>query len=450
MEFDIARQIARFTAGSDDPRDVAGRVLEGIASAPDEAIFVLTTARRAADEAAASATRYQDGHDIGLLDGVPIAWKDLFDLKGEVTRAGSHTLGNTPSEEDALLVHRLAQAGAVTVGKLNLTEFAFSVLGLNPHFGTPRNPWSDEPRVPGGSSSGCGTAVARGLVPIAVGTDTSGSIRVPAAFNGVVGFKPSSQRWPLDGCFPLSETLDTAGVICGTLSDAIVVDAAARGIRAPELRRGTIQGVHIVVPSNAVWDGTETAVRMNAEAALVRLADAGAKVEHRAIPTLDAVLALNERYGTLVTLEAYRLHAHRLATDAACIDRQVFARMIRGADIDAEAEAAIRAARLCLTAELEALFDGGTLLAFPTVPHVAPLLVPLETDDALFAATNMRTMRNTALGNFLDWCSVSIPSGSDQRGLPTALMLSSGPGRDNHLLAAALAAEPLIRPALNH
>ena len=183
----------------------------------------------------------------------------------------------------------------------------------------------------------------------------------------------------------------------------------------------------------------------NTEAALRRLSDAGALVERRDLPVLDSVLALNARYGTLVALEAYRLHEARLATDAARMDRQVAARMLAGAAIGPDAEAAIRAARDELIAELDHVFDGNTLLAFPTVTHTAPRLTALETDDALFAATNMATMRNTMLGNFLDWCSVSIPSGTDELGLPTALLLSGGHSRDDHLLAAAFAAERWVR-----
>ncbi|QXQ07416.1 amidase [Sphingosinicellaceae bacterium] len=440
-----AQQFAMFADGSADPRLIAHRALERIADVDDASIFVLTTPDRAAQEAAASAARHRDGRPLGMLDGIPVAWKDLFDLKGEVTRAGSRILPNAPADDDALLVQRLSRAGAVSVGKLNLTEFAFSVLGLNPHFGTPRNPWSDEPRVPGGSSSGCGVAVARGMVPVAIGTDTSGSVRVPAAFNGVVGFKPSGGRWPLEGCFPLSKTLDTAGVLCRTLLDAINVDAVARGVEAASPREAGIAGLRLVVPNNAVWQDCEAGVRANTEAALRRLSDAGALIERRDLPALDAVLALNARYGTLVALEAYQLHKARLASDSARMDRQVAARMLAGAAIGPAAEATIRGARDQLIAELDHVFDGDTLLAFPTVTHTAPRLAALETDDALFAATNMATMRNTMLGNFLDWCSVSIPSGTDELGLPTALLLSGGHGRDDHLLAAAFAAEPWVR-----
>ena len=443
---DRAGMSIRMRSSPARPLEAVGHDLDRISALDDRAIFVRTTPARAMEEASASAQRHDAGHALGPLDGVPIAWKDLFDLRGEATRAGSIVLEDVPAERDAELVRRLAEAGAVTVGKLNLTEFAYSVLGLNPHYGTPPNAHGgSEPRVPGGSSSGCAVAVALGLVPIAIGTDTSGSVRVPAAFNGVIGFKPSGGRWPLDGCFPLSRTLDTAGVLCRTISEAIIVDAAARDVGAPSMGSGGIAGLRLVVPTNVVWGETEAAVLNNGEAALRRLADAGAIVERRPVPILDAVLELNARLGMLVAAEAFRLHEGRLARHADRMDRQVATRLKAGAAIDANAEAEIRAARGRLIAELAPVFNGDTLLAFPTVPHTAPRLAGLDTDDELFAATNKKTMRNTMLGNFLDWCSVSVPSGFDDQGLPTALLLSGGPGRDDHLLASALAAEPLVR-----
>ncbi len=445
--FSIVEIAARFAAGEIDPVAEARQTLAAIAACDDPAVFTATTPRRALHEAEASALRHREGRPRGLLDGIPMAWKDLFDLEGEVTRAGSRVLDEGPAPRDALLVQRLAEAGAVTVGKVNMTEFAYSGLGLNPHYGTPVNPWSrDEPRVPGGSSSGSGVAVARGLVPVAIGTDTGGSVRIPAAFNGIIGFKSSGGRWPMAGGFPLSLTLDTAGVLCPSVPDAIIVDAAARGLAMPNLGQHDLAGFRLVVPTNAVWEGVEHAVAANFEAALGRLAARGVRIDRRAVPALDAVLGLSARHGALAAFEAYQLHKDRLATDApARMDRRVVARLRSGAAIGVEAEAAIRAARPHLIADLAPLFDGGTLVAFPTVPHVAPKIARLEADDDLFNVINLKTLRNTMLGNFLDWCGVSVPSGFDAQGLPTAFLLSGGPGQDTMLLAAARTAEPSIR-----
>jgi aspartyl-tRNA(Asn)/glutamyl-tRNA(Gln) amidotransferase subunit A len=443
-----ALQLAALIAGGlSSPRDIAVHTLSAIAAASDRAVFTATTPDRAGREAAASSLRHEEGRPLGLLDGVPIAWKDLFDLQGEVTRAGSRVLDDGPAAADAALVQRLAAAGAVTVGKVNMTEFAYSGLGLNPHYGTPVNPWSwDEPRVPGGSSSGSAVAVALGLVPLAIGTDTGGSVRIPAAFNGLVGYKSSGSRWPMAGGFPLSTTLDTAGILCRTVVDAVIVDAAARGLAAPDLRRRAIAGLRLVVPTNVVWDGIEPGVAANFEAALARLVAAGATVERRPVPALDEVFALGTRHGALAAVEAYRLHRERLASDAPeRMDPRVVGRLRAGGRIGPESEAAIRAARAQLIAEAAQLFAGGALVAYPTVPHVAPPIAALEADDDLFAAANLKTLRNTLVGNFLDWCGVSIPTGLDGQGLPTALLLSGGPGEDEALLATALTAEPLIR-----
>lgn len=446
---------ATMAGGAATASAIVDATLDGIAAQPDRAVFTAVLAARARREAAAATERHRDGRPLSLLDGVPVAWKSLFDLAGETTRAGSLVLNDGPAAADAELVSRLAAAGAVAVGTVNMTEFAYSGLGLNPHYGTPVNPWSrDEPRAPGGSSSGSGVAVAAGLVPVAIGTDTGGSVRVPAAFNGVIGYKSSGGRWPMAGGFPLSRTLDTAGVLCRTVTDAVIVDAAARGLAAPDLRRGRLEGLRIVVPTNVVWDGVEPDVARHAEAALDRLAAAGARFDRRPLPALDEVLAVAARHGGLASLEAYRLHQDRLGgADAARIDRRVRARLELGAAIGAEAEAAIRAARPALIGSLAALFDGNTLIAFPTVPHTAPPIAALEGDDDLFVRTNLKTLRNTAPGNFLDWCGVSIPTGLDAAGLPTALLLSAGPGQDDALLSWALAAETMVRgsmPSFRH
>ena len=441
---------ARYAARATDPVRETRRILDAIAEAAGRSIFTLATADRAMAEAHASAARWQEGRPRGCLDGVAIAWKDLFDLAGEVTTAGSCVLDGEPAaERDADLVVRLAEAGAVAVGRVNMTEFAYSGLGLNPHHGTPVNPWSrDEPRVPGGSSSGSAVAVASGLVPLSIGSDTGGSVRIPAAFNGIVGYKTSGGRWPMGGVFPLSPTLDTLGVFSRSVADAVVVDAAARGLVAPDLRRGSLANLRLIVPTNVVMDALEPAVLDNFEAALGRLAAAGARVERRSVPAFDAVMALNAEHGALAAFEAHALHRERIASEAALrMDRRVVARLRGAAAIPTDSQRIIRETRTRLVGEAAALFDDHTLVAFPTVPHVAPAIAALEGDDALFVRTNTKTLRNTMLGNMLDWCGISIPSGFGEAGLPTGLLLSGGPGRDDHVLATALAAEDLIRGA---
>jgi aspartyl-tRNA(Asn)/glutamyl-tRNA(Gln) amidotransferase subunit A len=377
---------------------------------------------------------------------VPIAWKDLFDLSGLPTTAGSRLLADLPpATADAAIVTRLEAAGMVSIGRVNMTEFAFSGIGLNPHYGTPVNPHGQR-RVPGGSSSGSAVAVARGLVPISIGTDTSGSVRIPAAFNGIIGYKTSGRRWPMQGAYPLSHTLDTLGVLCLSVLDAVLVDAAARGLAAPDIRRGNVRDLRLIVPTNVVFDECEPAVVANFESALNRLEVAGAHIERRALSVLDEILALNAQHGPIVNAEAYALHRERVEGSAAAqMDRRVASRIRLAAATTLTAYIAIMEARGRLVAETAAMLEEGWFVACPTVAHVAPSIDALEVDDDLFARTNMRTLRNTQLGNFFDWCGISIPNGTDVQGMPTGFLLSGGPGRDDHLLAVAMSAEGLIR-----
>ncbi|WP_091132143.1 amidase [Microvirga guangxiensis] len=437
---------AQFAAGEIDVTDAIDQTLAAVEACDDPAIFTLTTPERAHAAARAASVRQRDGRSLGWLDGVPVAWKDLFDLSGHPTTAGSRLLTDAPPAiADAVIVTRLEAAGMVSIGRVNMTEFAFSGIGLNPHYGTPVNPHGQR-RVPGGSSSGSGVAVARGLVPISIGTDTSGSVRIPAAFNGIVGYKTSGGRWPMQGAFPLSRTLDTLGVLCLSVLDAILVDAAARGLAAPDIRRESVRHLRVIVPTNVVFDECESAVVANFEAALKRLESAGAYVERRALPVLDEILALNAQYGPIVNAEAYALHRERVEGEAAArMDRRVASRMRLAAATPLSAYIAIMEARRRIVAETAAMLEEGWLVAYPTVAHVAPSIDELEADDDLFLRINMKTLRNTLLGNVLDWCGISIPNGADAQGMPTGFLLSGGPGRDDHLLASALAAEDIIR-----
>ena len=437
---------AMMAAGMLGAEAVTRQTLAAIERCDDKTVFTLLTSERAGREASAAAKRRRGGRPASLLDGVPVAWKDLFDLEGIVTTAGARCLaGDPPAPSDAAIVQRLAAAGMVSVGRVNMTEFAFSGIGLNPHFGTPVNPHGSD-RVPGGSSSGSAVAVARGLVAVSIGTDTGGSVRIPAAFNGIVGYKTSSGRWPMAGVFPLSRSLDTLGVLCRNVADAVLVDAAARGLTGPTVTRGAVADLRLLIPTNVVFDGCEPAVVANFEAAIERLAAAGARIERRRIGAFDEILALTARHGAIVTAEAHALHKARIEGAAsALMDRRVVARAKAATNMSMADYIALLDARRRLIAETAAALGGGILVAYPTVAHVAPSIAALEADDDLFAAVNAKTLRNTLLGNFLDWCGVSIPTGTDAEGMPTGLLFSGAPEADEALLAAALAAEDIVR-----
>jgi len=432
----VAQLSTLIQGGAADPLDVA------------EAVFTTLLESRAMEEARASSKRLREGRSLGLLDGIPIAWKDLFDIEGLPTTAGSVVLAkDLPAKRDAAVVGLLKQqAGMVSVGRTNMSEFAFSGLGINPHYGTPVNPRStDLPRIPGGSSSGAGVVVAAGLVPVAIGTDTGGSVRIPAALNGIVGYKATRGRYSMEGVYPLAKSLDSLGPLCRTVRDAVWIDAAMRGLTAPDVVERPLQGLELVVPENVVFDEAEPGVVAAFEAALVRLQKAGVTVSRTVFPAFNEIFDLMTRYGPLVTAEAFGLHHERLAgPDADRMDHRVVLRTRLGSKTTLPDYLAILEARSRLIADVERLV-GDRLIAFPTVAHVAPPIRPLEQDDELFFATNNKTLRNTALGNFLDWCGVSIPCGTGEAGMPVGLLLSAPARRDEALLGIALAAEAVIR-----
>ncbi len=444
-----AQQIsALMGAGLISAEEVAERTLAAIAACDDQAIFTRLTKERARGEARAAARRLRDGRPASALDGVPIVWKDLFDLSDLPTTAGSRLFeAAAPAEADAPVVARLKGAGMVCIGRANMTEFAYSGIGLNPHYGTPRNPHGrGDARAPGGSSSGSAVVVARGLAPVAIGTDTGGSVRIPAAFNGIIGYKASSGRYPMAGVFPLSQTLDTLGVFARTVEDAAVVDAAMRGLVAPGARQEPLAGLRVLVPTNVVLDDCEPAVLRNFEAALARLERAGAAIERGPMPVFDEIQALSARHGPIVAAEAYALHKGRVeGPDVGLIDRRVAKRIAVASSIAMVDYIVIMQARARLMEATNPGLQGRCLVAMPTVAHTAPSIAVLEADDDLFTRVNAKTLRNTALGNFLGWCGVSFPNGVDEAGLPTGLLLSGAPNTDDHLLSVSLAAQEIVR-----
>ncbi|MBY5391062.1 amidase [Rhizobium leguminosarum] len=444
----IAQLSTLIQGGSVDPVTVAEQVLDAIESHDDKAVFISLTRERAMAEAHASSKRLKDGRSLGLLEGIPVAWKDLFDVAGSVTAAGSRLLlrDQAPAALDAAVVSALASAGMVATGRVNMSEFAFSGLGINPHFGTPKNPRStDVARIPGGSSSGSGVAVASALVPVSIGSDTGGSVRIPAALNGIVGYKATRGRYPMTGVFPLSGSLDSLGPLCRSVQDAIWIDAAMRGAMAPTASRRPLAGLEVVIPTNVVFDDAEPGVVAAFEAAVERLSAAGVMFTRLEIPAFAEILQLMASHGALVTAEAYWLHKARITgPDAGLIDPRVVSRTRFGEEITLPHYLDILSARKRLIEAVDRLV-GDRLIAFPTVAHVAPLLEPLKTDDQLFVATNGKTLRNTLLGNFLDWCGVSIPCEAGDAGMPVGFLLSGLARGDERLLSVALVAEPVIR-----
>ena len=448
MALETAKTLAEdLRTGRKDPVDVVAAVYDRITAHGDAALFIRLTRDRAEAEARASRERLRAGNSASLLDGVPLAWKDLFDLKGTVTTAGSAVLqGAAPAATDAALMRAGMRAGLVTVGAVNMTEFAYSGIGLNPHYGTPRNPRDTKvARSPGGSSSGSGAVVAAGIVPLSIGTDTGGSIRIPAAFNGVVGYKTSTRHHPMEGVFPLSQTLDTLGPLANTVEDCVLIDAALRGLAAPLVRAAEVGALDLVVPDLVMFDDLDPAVGAAFEATVARLAAAGARVRRIAMPELAETVAAMGRYGPLVSVEALNVHWDRLhGPHEARMDARVVRRIRMAEKMTAVDLIRLHAERARLIAAVNDRL-GDALLICPTTPGVAMPIAPLEADVEVFFHHNFRTLRNTAIGNFLDWCGMSIPNGADADGMPTGLMVCARHGRDTALLAAGMAIETTSR-----
>jgi aspartyl-tRNA(Asn)/glutamyl-tRNA(Gln) amidotransferase subunit A len=435
-------------SGALDPLALIEETFDAIRAARDQAVFVTLLEDRARGEAMRASERLKAGRPFGPLDGIPIAWKDLFAMEGLPTTAGSTVLAkDAPANRDADVVQALAGAGMVAVGRVNMSEFAFSGLGINPHYGTPVNALStDIDRLPGGSSSGSAVAVAAGIVPVSIGTDTGGSVRIPAAFNGLVGYKATRGRYSMDGVFPLATSLDSLGPLCRNVADAVWIDAAMRRRVSPDVRRGNLRDLSLVVPQTIVFNGVEDGVAAAFELALERLQKSGARVRRIAIPAFEGIFELMAEHGSLATAEAYALHQRRLSgPDALAMDRRVVARTRLGEKIGLVDYIETLKVRERLIADVATLISPDEIIAYPTVAHVAPPLTPLLEDDDLFVEVNAKTLRNTLIGNFLDWCGVSLPCGLGDAGMPVGFLLSALPNQDERLLSVALAAEEVVR-----
>jgi len=405
------------------------------------------------DEAALVAARRADAlaaqgspqNALPVLAGLPVTVKDLFDEDGVVTTAGSRLLRDAPpASADAPAVARLRAAGAAIVGRTNMSEFAFSGVGINPHFGTPRNPADERvARIPGGSSSGAAVSVALGLAVAGLGSDTGGSIRIPAALNGLVGFKCTQSRVPLDGAFPLSTTLDTVCSMSRSVADCLLVDGVLAGkpLAVPAMLP---RGLRLLVPKTLMLDALDATVAAAFGRALARLSAAGATIVERALPELAEIADINAPGGFSAT-EAWATHREAMATRRAEFDPRVAARIALGEGVLAADYLRMHARRRAWIGRVERALAGFDALVAPTVPMVAPEIAPLlgPASDELFFKTNGLLLRNTFAINFLDGCAFSLPM--QQAGeLPTGLMLAAPGGHDAALAAAALAVEACL------
>lgn len=380
------------------------------------------------------------------LAGIPVTVKDLFDEAGQVTRAGSRVLGGAaPAAQDSVAVQRLRAAGAVIIGRTNMTEFAYSGLGLNPHYGTPRNPWDRQTgRIPGGSSSGAAVSVTDGMAVAAIGTDTGGSVRIPSALCGLTGFKPTAQRVPADGVLPLSATLDSIGPLARSVACCAQLDAVLSGRASAALAPASLMGRCIAVPQTLVFEGMDATVAAAFEAACRSLSAAGARLVEIAVPEFAELGHIN-RLGGFIAAEAWAWHARLLEASEAAYDPRVAVRIRRGAAMTAADYLTLLAERRRWIAGVHQRLAGAgsDTLLMPTVPVVAPPITVLRDSDELYGSTNQLMLRNPTLINFLDGCALSLPCHPPGQA-PVGLMLAGVHGQDEPLLRLGAAVEAVL------
>jgi aspartyl-tRNA(Asn)/glutamyl-tRNA(Gln) amidotransferase subunit A len=425
---------------------VTRRCLAAIADTGGEGALAFTQVyqQTALAEAAAADRRREVGSPLSAIDGAVIAVKDLFDVQGQITWAGSRVLQNTlPAKSDAPAVAKLRQGGGVIIGKTNMTEFAFSGIGLNPHFGTPANRYGrDKLRsIPGGSSAGAAVAVSDGMAEIGLGTDTGGSVRIPAALCGLVGWKPTARRISLDGVWPLAPTFDSVGVIADSVRRCADVDAVLTGAESTATATSA-NGLRIARLGGYVESELDPAVAQSFQLALDRLAQAGVRIAELDLPELGQV-PRQQPGVTMTTYEAFQTHAALLDKFGDLYDPRVRSRLELGRQITRQQYDAASELRRQLQLAFGKALQGFDACVYPTVKITAPPFSAFES-DADYMANNRALLRNTSLLNLLDGCALTLPCHKEGEP-PVGLSLAGPGGTDLKILTIAQTLEPVVR-----
>jgi aspartyl-tRNA(Asn)/glutamyl-tRNA(Gln) amidotransferase subunit A len=373
------------------------------------------------------------------LAGIPLSLKDLLDVRGEITRAGSTIRNNAPpATQDAPVVARLRAAGAIFVGRTTMTEFAYGGLGTNSHYGTPGCP-TDRSRVPGGSSSGGGVSVADGMAVVAIGSDTGGSVRIPAAFCGITGFKPTQYRITREGAFPLSWEMDSIGPLANSVACCAIVDAILAGEPAGVPAARPIKLARFALPKAPFFDGMDATVAKAFETAVAALSRAGAHIEEITLPPPDDIIPVRR----FIPMEAYTIHRAALANQFDQFDPMVSMRLMDGAKMLASEFIELKQYRQAMIARCAPLTRGYDAVLMPTVLTVSPKIADLKEKQAYLDQSAVST-RLTSVGNCLDRCGISLPC-SEPGTLPVGFSLMGEHGADREVLATALGVEAVLR-----
>jgi aspartyl-tRNA(Asn)/glutamyl-tRNA(Gln) amidotransferase subunit A len=441
----LASLAADLASGRTSARKLVDECLAKIGDASGEGIraFIHVDAEAAIEVAEAMDRLREVKAAPSPFAGIPISIKDLFDIKGQVTRAGSRALEDSaPAEADAPVVARLRRAGFIVIGRTNMTEFAYSGIGINPHFGTPKGAWQRKVgHVPGGSSSGAAVSVTDGMAHGALGTDTGGSCRIPAAYNGIVGFKPTQRRVPLDGGVPLSFSLDSFGPLARTVGCCAVLDSVLADETFVPLQPRPIKGMRLAVPTTIALDDLDDTVTQTFERALETLARAGASIERIAVPEFLDVAPMNAK-GGFAAAESYAWHRYLLVAKGDVYDPRVSVRILRGEHISAADYIDLLGARRSLIARTEKRIAPYDALVMPTTANTPPRIADLA-DDAAFNKANLLSLRNCSLVNLFDGCAISLPCNREGE-VPVGLMLAASAGSDRRIFELAVAMEGII------
>ncbi len=383
----------------------------------------------------------------GVLAGIPVSVKDLFDVAGQVTKAGSAVLANAPAAaSDCPAVARLRAAGASLTGRTNMVEFAFSAVGINPHYGTPVNPADTSvDRIPGGSSSGAAVSVTTGAALVGLGSDTGGSIRIPAALCGIVGFKSTARLVPAAGALPLSSSLDTVSAVTLSVRDAVTVHEVLASRRV-QLAEKQLDKCRFAVVRTWMQDSLDSTVAKAFERTLKLLKASGAQIENIELREVSELATINST-GGLSAFESYAWHRQLIARHQAEYDPRVAFRILRGASMTASDYIDLLAARKDWIARMQMQLQGFDAVLSPTVPMVAPSIASVLNDDTEFFRVNNLLLRNTSTVNMLDGCGISLPCHSPDE-LPVGLMLWHAAMHDDSVLDAALQIEHLLYQSL--
>lgn len=439
----IAELHRQLRAGEISSRALVESCLEAIAEPTGEGsrTFTRVYADRVRAEADAVDAGMFVGTNAGALRGIPISVKDLFDVAGEPTTAGSLLLANNPpAQVDATVIKRLRKAGAIVIGRTNMTEFAYSGVGLNPHYGTPKNPYQRAVgRIPGGSSSGAAVSVADGMAVVGIGSDTGGSVRIPAALCGLVGFKPTARRVPLEGVLPLSPSLDSIGPIANTVADCALLDAVLAGEAVDPVVEASLSSLRLGVLQGYVLDDLEASVADAFETTLARLQGAGAWLQ----PVHFRELHRIPSHAHFPAVEAFAWHRDLLERGREQYDPHVAIRILGGKSMLAADYLDLMRVRREIIAAARTAFSGVDALLLPTVPRVAPPIAELEQSDEVYFQVNGAMLRNTSIFNYLDGCALSVPC-HREGDAPVGLMIAGLSGWDAQVLRVGKAVEAML------